>query len=379
MSPVAQISQLRSDTFQQTIVTAHLETALSPDSNVLYCASFQIAWNQLCDEITRAPVEVAGHSAIAAALNKRLLEKDDIAEESCLAMAGFGRDGIVERVTQGLHEKFGHGPGVPLGSIRPEDILAYAYLEKRLPFDIPFEVIEKPLRFSDGVLVQSFGVQTCYDAADQVFILDYRDPDDFILALGPSAAAGAELLEDQAFGMIIDTSLLSRPRITDQLILAKIPPRATLLETLEAVMARPNQMARALLPQWLKGELHHLHPNVGLSAQAKDSLQIPIVNLNVLHRYQELIQRPLLNPGFTDYFVAEALQGVKFKLDETGADLQSSAELQCTLGWAEPKSFTFDGPFLLYLKKPGARYPYLVLWIANSELLARASGGRRDE
>ena len=380
MSPVEQIPQVRSDELKQTVITAHLEAALPPDTNVLYCASFQIAWNQLCDDVIRAPVQLKGHPAIGEALNKRMLDTDAIAEECYLAMAGFGRDGIVARVIQGLQEKFGHGPGLPLHPIEPEDILAYAYLEKSLPFDTWFEVINEPLRFSGGVPVQSFGVQTRYDAADQVFILDYQGPDDFILALGPSANASVGLdrtLDEQQYGRQVDASLLNsllnRLRITDEFVLAKVPPRATLLATLDGVMARPSEMARSLLAKWLKGELRRLHPDVGLSAHAEDVLQIPMVNLNVLHRYSELIGQHLLNSGFTDYFVAEALQGVKFKLDERGAELRSEAKIELTFGAApEPRRFIFDGPFLLYLKEPQARYPYLALWIANSELLAKA-------
>jgi hypothetical protein len=37
----------------------------------------------------------------------------------------------------------------------------------------------------------------------------------------------------------------------------------------------------------------------------------------------------------------------------------------------EPRRFVFDSPFLLFIKEPQARYPYLALWINNSELLVK--------
>jgi hypothetical protein len=36
------------------------------------------------------------------------------------------------------------------------------------------------------------------------------------------------------------------------------------------------------------------------------------------------------------------------------------------------REFVFDKPFLLCLKEKEAKYPYLAIWVDNSELLVKA-------
>lgn len=326
-------------------VTAHLEAEIAPGDNLLYCAAFQIAWNRLTDDVLGGPVQLEGNPRSAEALNRRLVDEQEISEDYYLAMAGFGRDGIVGRVERALLEKFERTPGLDLTLNSPEDILAYAFLEKSLPFDTKFEVFDEPLRFSDGAAVQAFGVEENRAAADQVVILDYRGPDDFIIKLQGSAEIDAEV----EFGARID-----RPRITDDIILAKITPQATLLETIDAVLARAAGEVNEYEAELHDGEM----------------LKIPKIELDILHRYSELIGKGLLNEGFETYFISEAVQAIEFKLDETGAEVKSEAVIKMAKGIA--RRFIFDKPFLLCLKEKEARYPYLALWIGDSEFLVEA-------
>jgi hypothetical protein len=68
--------------------------------------------------------------------------------------------------------------------------------------------------------------------------------------------------------------------------------------------------------------------------------------------------------------VVEARETVRFSLDEGGADLESHAIIG-TLGLHS--SYVVDRPFLLALLEAGKERPYLLLWIANDELLAEAA------
>jgi hypothetical protein len=36
-----------------------------------------------------------------------------------------------------------------------------------------------------------------------------------------------------------------------------------------------------------------------------------------------------------------------------------------------PRLFVLDRPFLLYLKKPNAKWPFFAMWVDNAELLRR--------
>jgi hypothetical protein len=349
----------------RTSITAHLEAEIVAGRNVVYCASFQIAWDELLDKIIGEPLELQGDPLTARMLNKRLVGKADIAKDCYLAMAGLERDGIVGRVHQALRETFNRSPGLDLTLNSPDDILAYAFLEKSIPFDTEFEAFCDPLPFCDGVLVEAFGVEEPSTAAEQVVILDYRHADDYVIKLQGSPEVDAML----EFEMLAD-----RPRIADDIILAKVRPQPTLLETVQSVLARSSEEGRekALREATQAGRdiLMRLSPKLD---QGSEVLQIPKIDLEVLHRHSELVNKQLLNLGFEDYFIAEALQAVKFRLDEKGADLSSEAAIEMTLGYvAQRRQFIFDRPFLLCLKERESQVPYLAIWVDNSEFLAHA-------
>ncbi len=367
MTFMDQTHQISSVELDQTTITAHLEAEIVAGKSLVYCAAFQLAWNQLTDEIIGGPLQLEGNPWIAQALNKRLVGEESIAEDCYLAMAGFGRDGIVERIVQELKAKFDHTPELNLTLDDPSSILAYAFLEKSLPFDREFEVFDTPLAFNDGVEVQSFGIQKDAIPADQVVVLDYRHPDDFVLRLQGSE----QVNEDMDFGWKPE---VDRPRITDDIILAKIASQATLIETIDAVLARTTDEARKQAERAAvqAGRDPHKFLSPRVNPGKQEVLQIPKIKMNVLHSYDELVRKLLLNEGFEGYFISKALQAIKFKLDEKGADLSSEALLRLSLGLIDqPRRFIFDKPFLLCLKEREAPYPYLAMWIADSELLVK--------
>lgn len=341
--------QVMSSQLQQTEVIPSLDFPLQPAGNLVYSATFQIVWNKISDEITKSPVQLNRDVQIVRALNKRLFESGDISTDYYIAMAGFGRDGIVEKIKQSLLEKFHREPGFDLQVFSPNDILAYAYLEKSIPFDQNFDVFDEPLSFSDNVFVESFGVFKGDAAADQVQILDYFSDDDFVLKFSSSMV---QQWEAERKGIEY------QPKITDEIILAKVTPKSTLLETIEYVMAR-IQTSEYRKPV--------------LDSNVPEILQVPKVDFDILRQYSEIEGLSFVNQNFQDYSIAQALQATKFRLDETGARLSSEGFMNLSFGVSEQvRRFVFDKPFLIYFRENRARYPYLALWIGNSELLIKA-------
>ncbi len=332
-------------------VMSHLDAEIKPEETLVYCATFQLAWNQLCDEVIGQPsLCLKGDPPIAQALNQRLIGADDLDEQSYVAMAGFARDGIVERIRQALREKFDREPMIDLED--SGDILAYAYLEKALQFGIAFPEFDGPLRFNDGTLVESFGIYAEDPACEQVTVLDYRHQDDFIIRLDTMS-----------------------PR--DELLLAKVPPSSTLRKTIDGVLVRATSEARQTAIRELREagrDSNLLNPEL---QAASETLQIPKIRIDVEHSYEELIGRTVCNPGWEGYYVSKALQAIKFDLDEKGTILRSDAVIEMTVTFSpymiveERRQFIFDGPFLVCLKEREARYPYLALWVGSSEVLVR--------
>jgi hypothetical protein len=226
--------------------------------------------------------------------------------------------------------------------------VAYAYLQKRLPFVTSFDRLKQPLRFhaADGEIeVASFGIEdfASHDPREkslreQVTVLDYVGRDDFVLQLNTQQ---------------------------DRIVLAKIPRAATLAETVATTRARIAQPLGRIVQKKLDIE---------------EPLVIPLLSLFVERRYTEVIGRTVLNPGFSALFVADATQLIRLQLDESGAILEAEGRILLLNGDEpppEPRRFVFDQPFLIYLQERQAKQPYFAMWVENAEVLVRDA--RRDD
>ena len=337
---------LQAAELKSTDVLPHTEGPITPGRNYVYCGTFQLAWNEIQDNMLNEPARLEGDPAMAAALNRQSFRKSDLAEASYLAMAGSVKDGIVEKIRSTMDEKFptaGMEPGDPAADTL---IYAYAYLAKTLSFRAAFDRLDDPMVLhvqNKQVPVAAFGVKGWMDTCErdhmlarQVTILDYQNDDDFILRLNTTSTG-------------------------DEIVLAKIVPKPTLGETVEHVRQR---IARSKL----KGSSASLHE--------QESLIVPIVALNVERAYSELTGKDLLNRGWAGYYVTEARQGIHFRLDERGARVESDATWAVGAESEKPRQFIFDKPFLLYLKQTNSNAPYLAVWIETAELLEKAPASK---
>ena len=322
-----------------TTVTPHMEEKITPGKSLLYCSTFQIAWNELKDNIVKEDIRLTDEPPIVPFLNKSLSTKGDISEDCYVAMVGFGKDDIVAEINKALREKFGEEAPVIKEPLGHEHALAYAYLYKNLEFKLAFESLKDPISFtsSDGQVtkVRAFGIKKHSDKerhikiAKQIEILNYKDTSDFIIRLKSAS-----------------------PK--DEIILAKVKLEETLLETIKAVATRVEKASP-------------------VSLDRDDTLQIPKFEFDLEHSYSELLGKHLKNKGFEGYWIAKAIQSIRFKLSEKGVVLKSEARiiLESARGMEQPKRLIFDRPFLIYLKEKGARYPYFALWVDNAELMVR--------
>lgn len=322
-----------------TVVTPHLEQEITDGKSVLWCATFQLAWNEVVSFIGE-DVKMKNADPAVAILNKKAVSAKDLDDASYVALAGRLADGIYAKVDSALKAKF-KGAAVPKLSRsrsigRPQDIFAYAYLFKNLEFAIPFEDVAGPLSFK-GQRVRCFGVDR-QKKAPQAMLAQVR-------VLAHDMAADTFILE-----------LVTKAK-GDQLILAKVKPGKTLAETIAKVLDRAK--AAAMTPMF-----------------EHDILMVPKLNFDVRRRYRELEGRPLMisNPNIAqDLMILGALQDVRFQLDEKGARLRSEGHI--AIGCGGPpmgRRFIFDDPFLILMKRKDAKNPYFAMWVDNAELLVKA-------
>jgi len=330
-----------------TIYTAHLEGPLTSENNVLYCASFQKAWDMMRNQVIREEIRLTDDPLTARQLNRHSLGNDDISSGSYVAEAGVLSKELIERINRGLREKFGDQGGesfkMPQTAAGDRSIIAYAYLQKNLEFRTEFEKLTTPVSFKangSSTPVVTFGIEKFSYSnhlheklQNQVEVFDYRNDNDFIL-------------------------LLRSKSDDDEIILAKVKPEKTLLDTYQTVAKRIDTGKKTTI--W-----------------ENESLKIPKIDFDLSYSFPELEGKRLLNNGWEGWLIAKALQDTRFKLDEKGAVLKSRAFFMATKeeapapGNAKPRMFIFDKPFLIYMKQKIGKYPYFVLWINNPELMLK--------
>ena len=330
----------RSDELKATVVSPHLRAELRPGINVLWCGSFQLAWNAaytlIGDEL-----HFEDEHPMVSVLNQQTFTKEALDESSFVALADFVRNNIHQQIRDALTQTFGEKASpqyIPSPNLtpRPQDIVAYAYLFKHLAFGHPFERLNKTLKFQ-GTRVPCFGIGEDYNSEQdnmypQVRILDYEHADNFIIELQTTSSE-------------------------DMLLLAKIPPEDTLRDTLRTFQGRIQQSSP-------------------IQAAPGDVLKVPQLNFDITRSYRELEGRRLIveNPELPkDAMIVSALQNIRFQMDELGVKLRSESHiaLGCAVHY-EPRpryAMIFDKPFLILLKRASASMPYFAIWVGNPELL----------
>jgi hypothetical protein len=324
----------------RTDITPHAGVAIQPDRNAIYCATFQIAWDDFRNRLNGASIRLEGDPPLADELNQRMFSRDSLADDCYIALVAMPDEipALVQVTFPHVQPQLTHY----LGHV----FTCYAYLEKSMPFEEEFERLPTALRFNTAEgprSVAAFGVLESRDPGlglpilrEQLTVLDYVSDDDFVLRL--------ETIGPQR----------------DEIVLAKIAPQGTLEETLRVVRERIAAPHR-----------HHNRRNLTTA----EPLAIPLLLLNVRRHYRELEDRGVTNaPG---HIVGDARQDIRLRLDETGAHLISEAEIPvyASLDDAQPpppprpRKFLIDRPFLLILQERDAMEPYFAAWIANTELM----------
>lgn len=306
-------------------------------NNMIWCGTLQLAWNELRDNIIKDDIKLIGEDKLSSELNKKPFDKSCLNEKDYIAMVGYNKDGIVDKINKSLKDKFNEDGNWKVQTTLkyPDDILAYSFLKKNLEFKYAFEDVKEGLEFN-GTKVKSFGISEIKDEeikdklAQQVKILYYNDDDNFIISLKGNTA-------------------------NDEIILAKISPKDTLNNTLNYVSGKVDNCNE-----------------IGFSS--RDILKIPMLGFSINKDYKELENKPIANKGFQDYALASVIQRVDFTLTEKGAQLKSKAEIGMVKSARlpeKPKKLIFDKPFLVYMKEKDSKSPYFVMWVDNSDIMMK--------
>jgi hypothetical protein len=320
---------------ENTKITCHLNEKITKGENLIYCSTMQLAWNELCDFVGGDIVLPNGETVTETAvkeLNKRSFKKTDLDPKCYIALAGLCKNGIVDKIKGTLKQNFNEMSKCNFSNLEPTDIIAYAFLLKILEFEQKFEKIDY-FEFM-GKPVEAFGIEEVKSEhltklTHQVKILHYESPSEFTLSI--------------------------KTKQKEFITLARLQPGDTFKRTLA-----------------------NLEIDEATDLRKNETLQIPKISFDLEHHFDELKGNEVLiskkpKNKETGYYIDEAVQFIKFDLDECGAKLRSEAML--TMRYAAmisreaPRKFIFDEPFLIILRQTEDSPPYFAAWIENTEVL----------
>ena len=312
-----------------TVVRPVADEPLTGHRNVLWCATFQMAWDAAATS-QGGKLDLRPASRAADSLNRNRFDLRWIDADSVHISGGSVDNGVLDRIA-GADRKRG-GPSRLLEKLRKEsragDLVFYASLRKDLEFPAPFAKLGS-WKVGDRK-VAWFGFRPDQEETGplltQVAVHHYAARTDFVVEL-KSKSSG------------------------DRLLLAKLPRKPA---TLEAAARAVTDKVRKDAPK----------------AGARDLLAVPNVVADEDVSFSEFEGRTVMPGG---RFVRSASQTIDFRMDEKGVKLRSEA--QVTLGCSahvpiDPRLMILDPPFVIVMVRKDAPKPYFIGWMANADLLA---------
>jgi len=312
-----------------TVVTPVMNEAIPTGKNVLWCATFQMAWDGACRKFGR-PLQLQPKCKLADSLNQQTFDPSWVDAASVFTTEGRVNEEVLKRIDEGVRNKAGHTSKLVKElekSSAPDDLVFYAMLHKELKFETPFGKLGNWKLGSRSVPWFGFTPEqkNTGKLRQQVKVHHHAAKNDFVI----------EILADKT---------------GDQLLLAKLP----------SPPESPGAISKAVLAR-LKNDA----PTAG----GADLLAVPNVILEESAEFSELQGKKV---AATPLILMKALQTIDFRMDEKGVKLDSEAAISfgCSAQHhVVPRLMVLTPPFALIMKRKDAPQPYFVAWFGNTDAL----------
>lgn len=301
------------------------------EKNDVWCVTFQLVWNEFMDKMFNGePINfVDGNPKIADELNKKSYTKDDISENSYYIESGKISKKLKKQIEKAIYEKFKEKSDILdfVDWSARDSYLFYSILKKDFNFYAAFDKL-KPAPFNDSKeKVKYFGIENKSNQAlyKNLEVLFYNSAEDYAVKL--------------------------------------------LTKENEEVI-----LYRTILDKSFEEYYTYITENTNpTNFTKKDVLIIPEIAVDKTISYDSLCGKKIVG---SNYIISQALQTIKFKMDNKGGSLKSEAALaimKTALLPEEdsPKFLLFDKPFVMFLKEQGKEKPYYAMKIENTDYLVK--------
>lgn len=311
------------------------------NTNNIWVGTFQLVWNEFLDtRLNGKALKFENYeSELANELNKRSFTKEMLSEESYYIKVTETKPELKDEINEDLKNKFNYKSNIL-------DNLDFTQIKGMKCYTI-YSMLYKNFEF-----LKPF---------DKIAGIKFKDYDGFYQAFGIENSSSEELnsnVEVLYYNKISENNLKSndfavklKTKGNDEVIICRTDDNSSF----EDIYQQINEKTKNY-----QGKREF---------QEDDELKILYINLETVINYDELCGKYI--EGTNGMYIKNAMQNVKFTLNEKGGNLTSEAAIQdmyMSVGM-ETRFFHLDNNFIIFLKEKEASKPYFALRITNTDLL----------
>ena len=306
---------------------------VSNAKNQVWVGTFQLVWNDLIDELIKQPVEFVGtKSDMADKLNKKSFTTNELSDSAYYKKWGLASFEMKDEIKKGIKEKFNETSDILDRfdfSPAPDKYFLYAMLKKDFQYLYSFKKLDADKFNGSKGNVKYFGIKSSSDedARNNINVLFYNNNNDFAVSL---RSKGNDIIylyrtnDNKTFDKLY-TDMLDKAKTYD-------------------------------------GDK---------DMTSEDRFKAPVIEFKKERIFDELCNKPIKNTGF---IISQALETVRFNMDETGVKLKSEAGMMVEKAIIavptkpEPRYFYFNDRYVIFLEESGKK-PYFAMKIEDAKEL----------
>lgn len=301
------------------------------EESKVWVGTFQLAWNELIDDLGSKIEFEDGESKLADELNNQSFTKDMLNENSYYIAKGIVSSKLKTQIKKDLKDKFNLDSEI-IDNINvnnnSDEYIIYSVLRKNFTFKTPFIERGKNVFGNSEEQVKYFGLDASAleETFEQVTVLFYNSSNDFAVKI--STLEGEEVI------------LYRTDNVTN------FQDTYNELENKSKAFTGRKTMIRE-----------------------KDELRIPFIKVNSIINYEELCNKAIKGTGG---YLKYAIQNVEFSMDNYGGNIFSEANIGMYMCIGDSnREFNFTDKFVLYLKEEDKTSPYFALLVDNIDMLIK--------
>ena len=310
-----------------------MDDKITTDSS--WCATFQLVWNDMKNEIVKTDVVFNPQLEMVENLNKESFTEDMLSDEYYFKIYGFKNLELKEKIQKGIKEKFN----------QTSDILD--------DFDWNNDALDDPTSsdirryFFYTMLYREFEYKSKFSVLDNAKFGEYEDIKYFWVNKNSKEAVRKQI-EVLFYNSKNDFAVKIKTKDNDEVIFYKNPEGETFKEIYDSMMKKTNEYEESR------------------DFSEKDFFMAPILSFNVKREYKELENKKFNTADGNIAVIEKAIQSIKFSLDETGGKVKSEAGVDSwkttsMAGEEKTRYFNVNDTFALFLKEETKDVPYLAL------------------